>query len=787
MRFGRFRPFAKQKAGAPVVDVACDWTGRWVAAVTVGTLLTFRERKLLATIAHEGNRMVHVSEDGSRVVLVAFDGLHCYDLWGNPKWTYATGQDIHDVALQPDGTGTLVAEGERLLLLDSQGEVRWSAAMDGFVGGVALAGDRCLAGLERSVRCLDRDGKRLWELRTGQLVRGIVADERYVACSSGKRIYCLTADGNLLWREEVGPLRHLRLVRDGGALLVATDSGTWCFETNGQQLWEVAEEQFVEAAAAVPTGELTVIVTGGEVFGRWELKLLDREGLVLESYSSREEISCLALPEHGGEVVVGIGSRVCWFRNSEFLKRTLTDQLAQVRKLSQKVAAYGPAPPGVEDSLEQVEARVRGSFEAMQEAYGELKACRQALAASQQQHVEYLNQLPRLMKELGLPESQPQELAVQLYPLYALYRRLGTIPRQQERRISEQLARLKKVAKTFGEQEGGEALQRKLAYTSEALQLLPRERRKLRGLMKEQRAAQKQVEKRLRQAVMDWMTSGSVGALEEFIAQVEQQQAQRAEGEAEIRERVRNAMAFAEMSRRFDHLELSRHAFAADGDGVTLALQLHNHSDVQLDGVALQLKLEGSGLELEQHGSTPLAPGRLASGERFSLVYRFRPAGRDPTQAVLAARYRDQDGQACTADLGTFEASLLGCYLVPHPLSEQEHTDLRAEHREQSAHSELAIDRVALDKAEAVLDATPGLAPCHRRSENGGSISYLAGRSNLADTVYLAMVVLKPHGDAGIELELLCRASQGDAAQELLEELQATLRNQLLEAGGRLA
>ena len=28
MRFGRFRPFAKQKAGAPVVDVACDWTGR---------------------------------------------------------------------------------------------------------------------------------------------------------------------------------------------------------------------------------------------------------------------------------------------------------------------------------------------------------------------------------------------------------------------------------------------------------------------------------------------------------------------------------------------------------------------------------------------------------------------------------------------------------------------------------------------------------------------------------------------------------------------------------------
>ena len=81
----------------------------------------------------------------------------------------------------------------------------------------------------------------------------------------------------------------------------------------------------------------------------------------------------------------------------------------------------------------------------------------------------------------------------------------------------------------------------------------------------------------------------------------------------------------------------------------------------------------------------------------------------------------------------------------------------------------------------------PGLGLCHRRSESGGSISYLAGRSNLTDTVYLAMLVLKPRGDTGVEMELLCRASQSDAAQELLEELQATLRNKLLEAGGRLA
>ena len=124
---------------------------------------------------------------------------------------------------------------------------------------------------------------------------------------------------------------------------------------------------------------------------------------------------------------------------------------------------------------------------------------------------------------------------------------------------------------------------------------------------------------------------------------------------------------------------------------------------------------------------------------------------------------------------------------MPLPLSEQEHADLRAEHREQSAHSELALDQTTPADVQAVLNATPGLGLCHRRSENGGSISYLAGRSNLTDTVYLVMLVLKPRGDTGVEMELLCRASQSDAAQELLEELQATLRNKLLEAGGRLA
>jgi hypothetical protein len=124
---------------------------------------------------------------------------------------------------------------------------------------------------------------------------------------------------------------------------------------------------------------------------------------------------------------------------------------------------------------------------------------------------------------------------------------------------------------------------------------------------------------------------------------------------------------------------------------------------------------------------------------------------------------------------------------VPLPLSEEEHGELRAEHREQSVSSELRLDAVTLAAATEALEGLMGLAVCGQRHEEGSDISYLAARSNLDETVYLAMVVAQPHGDEGVELELLCRASQGEAAQELLEELQSALRNRLLEAGGRLA
>ncbi len=116
--FGGFKPFAKQKVGAPVVDLACDSSGEMVAAITVSTLFTYSQRQQLAAVEHEGNRMVRMAADSSRIVLVAFDGLHCYDLWGNPKWAYATERDVHDVALAPDGSRTLVADGDRLVLLD---------------------------------------------------------------------------------------------------------------------------------------------------------------------------------------------------------------------------------------------------------------------------------------------------------------------------------------------------------------------------------------------------------------------------------------------------------------------------------------------------------------------------------------------------------------------------------------------------------------------------------------------------------------------------------------------
>ena len=788
--FGGFKPFAKQKVGAPVVDLACDSSGEMVAAITVSTLFTYSQRQQLAAVEHEGNRMVRIAADSSRIVLVAFDGLHCYDLWGNPKWAYATERDVHDVALAPDGSRTLVADGDRLVLLDRDGEPQWEAMAGSFVGGVAFAPDgNCLCGFERGVRCYDAAGAQQWELRSGQLVLGVAANAQHVACSSGKQVYCLTSDGQLLWREEVGPLRSLRFTRGGGTLLVATDGGIHCFEVNGQLLWQVEEEKFVETAAVTASGEMVALVAGGEVFGRWELRLLDREGLVLETYSSREEIGCLALPGHGGELVAGIGSRVCWFRNGEFLKRGVSELLAQVRQLYRKVTAYEPEPEGVTHALEQAEAKAGGRFDALKEAFSALEKLRAELEALHQQHVGYMDQLPRFMQQLGLPEGQPEALASWLYPFYALHQSLSGsgAPGALDKEISEYLARLRKVADSFGDREGSEELERKLACIEEALAALPAERKRVRALLKERRTRCKQVEQGAKQVALDWMTSGSAAGQPGLLQSVREQEAASLAACDRIREQVEGITAFVEMSDRFEQLRLEQLAFSADKEGVKLQAQLHNTSDEQLEGVVLRLKLEGSGLALEAPADGVVRPGLLAAGERTSVSFAFSPLGRDPSRAVLVAQYRDATGQHCTASLGAVDAALPGCYMVPLPLSEEEHGELRAEHREQSASSELRLDAVTLAAATEALEGLTGLAVCGQRHEEGSDISYLAARSNLDETVYLAMVVAKPHGDEGVELELLCRASQGEAAQELLEELQSALRNRLLEAGGRLA
>ena len=49
--FGGFKPFAKQKVGAPVVDLACDSSGEMVAAITVSTLFTYSQRQQLAAVS----------------------------------------------------------------------------------------------------------------------------------------------------------------------------------------------------------------------------------------------------------------------------------------------------------------------------------------------------------------------------------------------------------------------------------------------------------------------------------------------------------------------------------------------------------------------------------------------------------------------------------------------------------------------------------------------------------------------------------------------------------------
>ena len=66
---------AKQKVNGEIISLACDKTGQKVVASTNTQTYFFLDRALVETIEKEGIKQVIFSRDGSRVILICFNGI----------------------------------------------------------------------------------------------------------------------------------------------------------------------------------------------------------------------------------------------------------------------------------------------------------------------------------------------------------------------------------------------------------------------------------------------------------------------------------------------------------------------------------------------------------------------------------------------------------------------------------------------------------------------------------------------------------------------------------------
>ena len=142
--------------------------GRTVYALTEEGQVAWRQRTngpVYALTQLEGNQVAAGDDAGN---VTAFNAN------GRQLWQYTLGSRV--TALRGNWQGGLLAGGwdERLSFLDSSGELRWQAGLDGPVSGITtLPGLALAATLNGTVAAFDATGAEVWRFRASAPVTGI--------------------------------------------------------------------------------------------------------------------------------------------------------------------------------------------------------------------------------------------------------------------------------------------------------------------------------------------------------------------------------------------------------------------------------------------------------------------------------------------------------------------------------------------------------------------------------------------------------------------------------------
>ncbi len=260
--------------------------------------------------AELGNRAMEaaLASDGLCGAVATEESVYLYNQNGTMLWSYPVSRS-RCVAVSSDGD-RIVAGGDHLLLFDRKGEVLWRYKPDSTVQDVAIAADgrTISAGIGTTLRVFSLDDGRTtanasWSFDTGNPIESVSIDgggSNIVTGDDQGSIHFFGGEGRLLWNYRTGSNGiRVAVSRDGSTVAAgSTQQVAFLLNRNGRLLWKSPMPERITDVSVSGDGSALVLADGG-------ISMFDREGEVMWTYATEEEIRCVSVSSGTTHILAG--------------------------------------------------------------------------------------------------------------------------------------------------------------------------------------------------------------------------------------------------------------------------------------------------------------------------------------------------------------------------------------------------------------------------------------------------------------------------------------------------
>ncbi len=774
---------ARQSVSNKIIDISCDLKGDIVAALTGSSIDVFTNRELLESIPLKKGKQIYVSENS--ILALTSTNLICYDSWGQIKWEYDMVNEHSTLSIMSNFDFIAISKENSLSIIGRFGEVIQESIFDGKIVNFSFTPDKKIViSTDLGLFILELDGK-LLDLKSDTVHSDVYCTDNYFITVSGSTMYAFSYGGLELWRKEGKIITNVSFSNDGTKHVFTSDSKSLvCQDRNGDEIWTYRSKENLLGAFSLESGKMS------GVFSNRVFHIIDYHGKQAWSHQAREKIIDFSFPSYGGDVVVASETKLHWFQNEGFLRKTFDEELHKSENLISKVLVYEENLDRIKYDIDKAKSLQSGKFSLIKESFNIITSVNKRLTNLHQRHVGYLDGLPDFMEQLELQGAQTDEMVPQLYAYYSLHRDLNDTSELNDilERAMFMSVKLDKY-KSEEPEDSEETTSFIQHFLKEAKKGVAEEIINIKGLIKSTKNDVKSLESNVKDLIIEWLKTGQLdNQPRNFLATYQQSAEIRQEKQKLIVSKIDNHIAFVDYSDNTDHIFLDSLNFTCK-DRVVLGLNLKNASKGSLRNIFLRIKIEGSGLNLIEPLSGVIRLDYLDANESYSPVFTFSPVNRTFTRVAMIVQYQDEVGRSYTSWLGDIETDFLGCYIEPYEITENEHGELRLEYKDHTSHISINVEGLTVNKLTNICSKLPGMHLSSFKEENSRSIIYHSAKSSLDESVHLSMIFLRTIGgeeSLRSALELICHASDISESSELRDELISYLKNKILKSNGRL-